>query len=164
MCSYLLISVVITLFVAYCVHQLVKVFTSKEIISKPCNENKRHVNHVENAYNAKHANNVEQVNHAKHVNHAEDANLFQLSRPESYSMSRPKKGTVVTINNLDNEMEATKKDVWNISDTFTSIGFDVEKASINLKHFQMKEIIDSLRLVVPHSVSTCVNWRQSYII
>ena len=151
MCSYLLLGVVVTFFVAYCVHKLVKVFTSREILAKPFNENKRHVNHAQHATHAQH------VNQPEHVNHVEQPNHFQLPRPESYSMSRPKKGIVVTINNLDDEMEATKKDVRNIGDTFTSIGFDVEKASINLKHFQMKEIIDSLRLVVPHSVSTCVN-------
>ena len=61
-------------------------------------------------------------------------------------MDRPQKGVVVTVNNLDEEteMEATKRDVSNISGTFNKLGFKVETPQKNLLQCEMSDLIRTL--------------------
>ena len=62
-----------------------------------------------------------------------------------YSLLRPKGGLCIIINNLDAEIEATRKDVSNIKEAFEAMEFEVEDPKLNLSDAEMALFIRDLR-------------------
>ena len=56
-------------------------------------------------------------------------------------------GLVEVINNLDDEQQATQRDVTEISHAFQWIGMDVKLPHLNLKDEEFKSTIDKVRMI-----------------
>lgn len=76
-----------------------------------------------------------------------DSSGFQnTAAMNKYPQSRPKKGIVWIVNNLESTFKGAKFDTVDIRSAFETVGFVVEKAKTNLRHVEMASLIRDLKI------------------